>query len=237
MILVLDFGGQYAQLIARRVREARVYSELIPYDTPVEEILAREPEGIILSGGPNSVYGEGAPRVDERLFELGTPTLGICYGMQLMALEMGGKVGSVQIREYGRSEVRVKEHGLLFAGTPDEQVTWTSHGDAIFAVPEGFEVIAETPSVPIIAFEEPERGFFGVQFHPEVRHTEYGMEILKNFLFEACGCSPDWTPVNIITDTVEKIRDQVGRGEGYLRSLGGRGLLDGGDARAPGHRR
>ncbi len=210
MILILDFGGQYAQLIARRVREARVYSELIPYDTPVEKILAREPEGIILSGGPNSVYGERAPRVDPRLFDLGAPTLGICYGMQLMALEMGGKVEAAQIREYGRSDLCIKEHGLLFAGTPDEQVAWTSHGDAVLAVPEGFSVTAATPSVPIIAFEEPERGFFGVQFHPEVRHTEYGMEILKNFLFESCGCTPDWTPVNIITDAVEKIREQVG---------------------------
>ena len=210
MIVVLDFGGQYSQLIARRVREARVYSEMLPYDTPVEEISARELEGIILSGGPCSVYGEGSPRVDERIFELGVPILGICYGMQLMALDLGGKVGAVQIREYGRSDLCIKEYGLLFAGTPDEQVAWMSHGDAVFAPPEGFTVTAETPSVPIIAFEEPEKGFFGVQFHPEVRHTEYGMEILKNFLFEACGCSPDWTPVNIITEAVEKIREQVG---------------------------
>ena len=209
MILVLDFGGQYAQLIARRVREARVYSELIPYDTPTEEILARKPKGIILSGGPNSVYGEGAPRVDRELFDLGVPALGICYGMQLMALEMGGKVGATQIGEYGRSELHVKEHGVLFADTPDEQLAWTSHGDAVFAPPEGFTVTAETSSAPIIAFEEPNKGFFGVQFHPEVGHTEYGMEILKNFLFEVCGCAPDWTPVNIITDAVEKIREQV----------------------------
>ncbi len=212
MILVLDFGGQYAQLIARRVRECRVYSELIPYDTPVEEILARKPEGIILSGGPNSVYQDGAPRVASELFDLDVPQLGICYGMQLMALEMGGTVEAVQIREYGRSQIEVKEQKILFVDTPDEQVAWTSHGDAVLAAPEGFEVTARTPSVPIIAFEEPELhgGRFGVQFHPEVRHTEYGMEILKNFLFEACECTPDWTPVNIITDSVEKIRDQVG---------------------------
>jgi GMP synthase (glutamine-hydrolysing) len=221
LIVVLDFGGQYAQLIARRIREARVYSELIPYDTPVEEILAREPKGIILSGGPNSVYGERAPQVDERLFELGVPSLGICYGMQLMALSLGGKVGATQIREYGRSDLRIKEHGLLFAGTPDEQVAWTSHGDAVFAPPEGFTVTAETPSVPIIAFEEPEKGFFGVQFHPEVRHTEYGMEMLKNFLFEVCGCAPNWTPVNIITDAVEKIREQVGDAKAICGLSGG----------------
>ena len=221
MIVVLDFGGQYAQLIARRVREARVYSELIPYDTPVEEILARKPKGIILSGGPNSVYGEGAPRVDSGLFGLDVPTLGICYGMQLMALEMGGKVGAVQIREYGRSDLSIKEHGVLFAGTPDEQRAWTSHGDPVFAVPEGFTVTAETPDVPIIAFEEPKEGFFGVQFHPEVRHTEYGMEILKNFLFEVCGCAPDWTPVNIITDTIERIRAQVGDAKAICGLSGG----------------
>jgi GMP synthase (glutamine-hydrolysing) len=221
LILVLDFGGQYAQLIARRVREARVYSELIPYDTPIEEILVRKPKGIILSGGPNSVYGEGAPRVNRELFDLGVPALGICYGMQLMALEMGGKVGATQIREYGRSELYVKEHGGLFAGTPDEQLAWTSHGDAVFAPPEGFTVTAETPSVPIIAFEEPKKGFFGVQFHPEVGHTEYGMEILKNFLFEVCGCTPDWTPVNIITDAVEKIREQVGDAKAICGLSGG----------------
>ena len=210
MILVLDFGGQYSQLIARRVRECRVYSELIPYDTPVEEITRRNPDGIILSGGPNSVYGEGAPRVEDGLFDLEAPMLGICYGMQHMALSLGGEVGAVQIREYGRSDLVVKGHEGLFAGTPDEQKAWTSHGDAVFAAPEGFRVTAETPSVPIIAFEEPGAGRFGVQFHPEVRHTEYGMEILKNFLFEACGCKPDWTPVNIITDAVERIREQVG---------------------------
>ncbi|HKH12295.1 MAG TPA: glutamine-hydrolyzing GMP synthase [Rubrobacter sp.] len=212
MILVLDFGGQYSQLIARRVRECRVFSELIPYDTPVEEIRRRNPEGIILSGGPNSVYGEGAPRVDDALFDLEPPMLGICYGMQHMALSLGGEVGAVQIREYGRSDLVVKDHDGLFAGTPDQQKAWTSHGDAVFAAPEGFRVTAETPSVPIIAFEEPalRGGRFGVQFHPEVRHTEYGMEILKNFLFEACGCKPDWTPVNIITDAVERIREQVG---------------------------
>ena len=221
MIVVLDFGGQYAQLIARRVREARVYSELIPYDTPVEEILARKPEGIILSGGPNSVYGEGAPRTDKRLFGLGVPTMGICYGMQLMALEMGGKVGATQIGEYGRSDLLVKDHGVLFSGTPDEQLAWTSHGDAVFAPPEGFAVTAQTPSVPVIAFEEPEKGFFGVQFHPEVGHTEYGMEILKNFLFEVCGCTPDWTPVNIITDAVEKIRAQVGEARAICGLSGG----------------
>jgi GMP synthase (glutamine-hydrolysing) len=221
VILVLDFGGQYAQLIARRVREARVYSELIPYDTPVEEIMAREPEGIILSGGPSSVYQEGAPRVDGALFDLEAPMLGICYGMQLMGLALGGEVGSVQIREYGRSELRVKSHDGIFAGTPDTQRAWTSHGDAVFAAPEGFEVTAETHSVPIIAFEERRSGRYGVQFHPEVRHTEYGMEILKNFLFEVCACRPDWTPVNIITDAVERIRAQVGDAKAICGLSGG----------------
>jgi GMP synthase (glutamine-hydrolysing) len=221
MILVLDFGGQYAQLIARRVREARVYSELIPYDTPIQEIKARNPEGIILSGGPNSVYDDHAPRVEAGLFDLDVPMLGICYGMQLMALVLGGEVGAVQIREYGRSDLVVKSHEGLFAGTPDEQKAWTSHGDAVFAAPDGFEVTAETPSVPIIAFEEPEKRRYGVQFHPEVRHTDYGMEILKNFLFEACECKPEWTPVNIINDAVEKIREQVGGAKAICGLSGG----------------
>jgi GMP synthase (glutamine-hydrolysing) len=221
LILVLDFGGQYAQLIARRVRECRVYSEMIPYDTPVEEIRAKNPEGIILSGGPNSVYQDDAPRMGEGFFDLDTPMLGICYGMQLMALVEGGEVGAVQIREYGRSDLVVKSHEGLFAGTPDEQKAWTSHGDAVFSVPEGFEITAETPSVPIIAFENPEEGRFGVQFHPEVRHTEYGMEILKNFLYEACGCRPEWTPVNIITDAVERIREHVGDARAICGLSGG----------------
>src|ERR687898_2425971 len=223
LILVLDFGGQYAQLIARRVRECRVYSEMIPYDTPVEEIRAKGPEGIILSGGPNSVYEEGAPRTEPDLFDLGVPLLGICYGMQLMALVEDGEVGAVQIREYGRSDLVVKGHEGLFSGTPDEQKAWTSHGDAVLSVPEGFEVTAETPSVPIIAFEDPNRdgGRFGVQFHPEVKHTEYGMEILKNFLYEVCGCKPEWTPVNIITDAVERIREQVGDARAICGLSGG----------------
>ncbi len=210
MILVLDFGGQYAQLIARRVRECRVFSELIPYDTPIEEIRARNPEGIILSGGPNSVYDEGAPRVDPALFDLDIPILGICYGMQLMALDLGGEVGAVQIREYGRSTLEVKDHSGLFAGTAEKQRVWMSHGDAVFSPPDDFVVTAETPSAPIVAFEEPHKKRYGVQFHLEVRHTEYGMEILKNFLFDVCDCRADWTPVNIITDAVEKIRAQVG---------------------------
>src|SRR5918997_5021024 len=221
LILVLDFGGQYAQLIARRVREARVYSELIPYETPIQEIKRRNPEGIILSGGPCSVYEEGAPRVEPELFDLDVPILGICYGMQLMALVLGGEVGAVQIREYGRSDLIVKSHDGLFAGPPDLQKAWTSHGDAVFSPPAGFEVTAETPSVPIIAFEERDRGRYGVQFHPEVRHTEYGLEILKNFLFGACECTPDWTPVNIITDAVEKIMEQVGDAKAICGLSGG----------------
>ncbi len=221
MILVLDFGGQYSQLIARRVRECRVFSEMVPYDTPVDEIRVKSPEGIILSGGPNSVYEDSAPRVDPTLFDLGVPMLGICYGMQLMALEEGGEVGAVQIREYGRSDLLVKNHEGLFAGTPDEQKAWTSHGDAVLSVPEGFEVTAQTPSVPIIAFENAEQERFGVQFHPEVGHTEYGMEILKNFLYEACGCKPEWTPVNIITDAVERIRAQVGDARAVCGLSGG----------------
>lgn len=189
----------------------------------MEEILRREPEGIILSGGPNSVYEDGAPRPDEALFDLDVPMLGICYGMQLMALRHGGDVRAVQIREYGRSTLKIGEHRVLFEGTPEEQTVWMSHGDAVLDTPEGFEVTACTDSVPIVAFEAPGvgSGRYGVQFHPEVRHTEYGMDLLKNFLFEACGCSPDWTPVNIITDAVEKIRGQVGDARAICALSGG----------------
>ena len=236
LILVLDFGGQYAQLIARRVGECRVYSEMVPYDTPVEEIRAKNPEGIILSGGPNSVYEEGAPRVEPDLFELSVPLLGICYGMQLMALVEGGEVGAVQIREYGRSDLVVKSHEGLFAGTPDEQKAWMSHGDAVFSLPEGFEITAETPSVPIIAFEDREQGRFGVQFHPEVRHTEYGMEILKNFLYEGLRL-----PARVDAGQHHYRRGREDkrtgrRGKGHLRTLRRGRFCDGGDARPQGHR-
>ena len=209
-MLVLDFGGQYAQLIARRVRECRVYSELVGHSISPEAIRARNPHAIILSGGPASVYSNGAPRVDARIFELGIPTLGICYGAQLMALELGGRVDRTDAAEYGKTAVQVSE-SILLRDTPDEQTAWMSHRDTVVAAPEGAQVVATSQSTPVAAFESRERGWYGVQFHPEVVHTPHGMEVLKNFLYEIADAPPAWTPAAVIEEQVERIRAQVGR--------------------------
>jgi GMP synthase (glutamine-hydrolysing) len=208
-VLVVDLGGQYSQLIARRVREARVYSELVPYRITPEEVRRRNPYALVLSGGPASVYAEGAPRVDPGLFELGIPTLGICYGMQLLALELGGRVDRTGVSEFGRTELRAEE-GELFAGLPLEQTCWMSHRDSVVAPPEGARVVAGSPSTPIAAFEDPRRRLYGVQFHPEVVHTPYGHDVLKNFLYRAAGAPPTWTAAAVIEEQVERIRAQVG---------------------------
>ncbi len=207
-MLVIDLGGQYAQLIARRVREARVYSELVPHTISPEEIRRRNPVGLILSGGPASVYADGAPHVDAGIFELGVPTLGICYGMQLMALELGGRVDRTDASEFGKATVKVG--GRLANGTPPEQTVWMSHRDSVVAPPEGAEVTASTESTPIAAFEARERGLYGVQFHPEVVHTPHGQEILKNFLYDLAQAPPSWTPAAVIEEQVERIRAQGG---------------------------
>jgi GMP synthase (glutamine-hydrolysing) len=217
--LVLDLGGQYSQLIARRVRECRVFSELVPHTIAVEAIRARDPHALVLSGGPASVYAEGAPRVDPRIFELGIPTLGICYGMQLMALELGGRVDRTGVSEFGKTELRAGE-GELFAGLPDEQVVWMSHRDSVVAPPEGARVVAGSPSTPIAAFEARERRLYGVQFHPEVVHTPHGTDLLKNFLYEVADAPPSWTAAAVIEEQVERIRAQVGR-ERVLCALSG----------------
>ena len=209
-VFVLDYGAQYAQLIARRVRECKVYSEIVPHEIPVEEIARRKPSGLILSGGPMSVYEDGAPDVDPALFELGIPILGICYGMQLMALNLGGKVEPTGIREYGKTELTVSDEGILLDDLPLEQVVWMSHGDTVTAAPAGFKVTAHTGVSPIAAMESAERGLFGVQFHPEVVHTPAGMEILKHFLYHGCDCLPTWTMSSIIEDSVADIREKVG---------------------------
>jgi GMP synthase (glutamine-hydrolysing) len=206
-VLVLDLGGQYAQLIARRVREARVYSELVPHTISPDEVRRRNPVGLILSGGPASVYADGAPRVDPGIFGLGIPTLGICYGMHLMALELGGQVDRGE-GEFGKATVTVG--GRLATGTPPEQTVWMSHRDAVVAPPQGAEVTAATDSTPVAAFESRERGLYAVQFHPEVVHTPHGQEILKNFLYELAGAPPTWTPATVIEEQVERIRAQVG---------------------------
>jgi GMP synthase (glutamine-hydrolysing) len=218
-VLVLDFGGQYAQLIARRVRECRVYSELVGHSISPEAIRARNPHAIILSGGPASVYSDGAPRVDPRIFELGIPTLGICYGAQLMALELGGRVDRTDAAEYGKTTIQVSASALL-EDTPDEQTAWMSHRDTVVAAPEGAQVVATSPSTPVAAFESRERGWYGVQFHPEVVHTPHGMEVLKNFLYEIADAPPAWTPAAVIEEQVERIRAQVGR-ERVLCALSG----------------
>ena len=209
-VLVLDFGGQYSQLIARRVREARVYSELVSHRIGADEIRARNPAALVLSGGPASVYAEGAPLADPRIFELGVPTLGICYGMQLMARELGGAVEANDVSEYGKAEVLIDESAALFHDLPTEQVVWMSHRDSVTAAPAGARVTASSPTTPIAAFEDPERALYGVQFHPEVVHTPHGQRILESFLYDVAGTPPAWTPAAVIEEQVERIRAQVG---------------------------
>jgi GMP synthase (glutamine-hydrolysing) len=220
-VLVVDFGAQYAQLIARRVRECHVYSEIVPFDAPIEELEALRPAGLVLSGGPASVYEPGAPAVDPRLFDLGTPVLGICYGQQAMARALGGHVEHTGLREYGRTTLRVSEPGTLLADLSIEQPVWMSHGDTVTAAPPGFAVTASTDSTPVAAMEAPERGLFGVQFHPEVAHTPRGLDVLKRFLYDGCGLLPEWTPANVIERAVERIRLQVGEGHALCALSGG----------------
>ena len=211
LILVVDFGAQYAQLIARRVREAHVYSEIVPRDTPLAAMLARRPAGIIFSGGPKSVHVEGAPSIDPSVYDAGVPILGICYGAQLVAQQLGGKVARTGQGEYGRTDLRLTgAASTLFGDLPVDQVVWMSHGDSITQAPAGFTVTASTAAVPVAALEAPDRAIYGVQFHPEVAHTARGQEILKHFLYDVCGCPPTWTRVSIIEHAVEAIRQQVG---------------------------
>jgi GMP synthase (glutamine-hydrolysing) len=211
-VLVVDFGAQYAQLIARRVRECRVRSEIVPATISAEEIRRRAPKGIILSGGPKSVYAPGAYRPDPGLYDLGIPVLGICYGHQLIAVALGGEVARADNGEFGRAAVTVGERGggLLFEGLAATQTTWMSHNDAVAAAPAGFRATASSPASPVAAMEDPERRLYGVQFHPEVAHTPNGTEVLKNFLYKACDCLPAWTPTGVIASSIEKIRAQVG---------------------------
>ncbi|WP_030747337.1 glutamine-hydrolyzing GMP synthase [Streptomyces sp. NRRL F-5135] len=211
VVLVVDFGAQYAQLIARRVREARVYSEIVPSTMPVAEMLARKPRAIILSGGPSSVYAEHAPAVDRSLFEAGVPVFGMCYGFQLMATTLGGTVDNTGAREYGRTELRVsRPDSTLFEGTPAEQPVWMSHGDACSAAPEGFTVTASTDLVPVAAFENDEKKLYGVQHHPEVMHSTFGQQVLEHFLYRGAGIEPNWTTANVVDEQIEAIRAQVG---------------------------
>lgn len=219
-VLVIDYGAQYAQLIARRVRECKVYSEILPHDAPLDEIRHRRPRGLILSGGPASVYAPGAPAVDQGLFGLGVPVLGICYGQQGMAQALGGEVARTGVREYGKTGLRVTASSVLFRELPVEQTVWMSHSDAVTRAPEGFRVTARTGASPVAAFEAPERGLYGVQFHPEVAHTPKGIDLLKNFLYEVCDARPAWTRVSIIEEAVREVRERVG-GERIICGLSG----------------
>ena len=213
-VLVVDFGAQYAQLIARRVREADVFSEVVPHTASVEELLARNPGAIILSGGPSSVYAEGAPSLDPALLEAGVPVLGLCYGFQAMARALGGTVEQTGNREYGHTKVSVEpgrdSGGGLLAGLPDQIAAWMSHGDAVTRLPEGIAATASSAGAPVAAFEDPQRRLYGVQWHPEVHHSEYGQQVIRNFVHSCAGLPGDWTPASIVDDQVARIREQVG---------------------------
>ncbi len=208
-ILILDFGSQYSQLIARRVRELKTYSELLPFSTTAEEIKRLNPSGIILSGGPNSCYEEHAPKLDTEVWKLGIPVFGVCYGMQLMAHDLGGTVESAEVREYGRASLTVVHHGDLFAGMDASIDSWMSHGDSVTVLPSGFKVIGRTMATPVAAIADEVRKYFGVQFHPEVVHTRGGLKIIENFVVNVCGCSQSWTMDKFIESTIKDVRNKV----------------------------
>ena len=223
-VLILDFGGQYNQLIARRVRECSVYCEVKPYDLPIEEIRRFDPIGIIFTGGPSSVYEAGSPHPDPEIFRLGLPILGICYGCQLLSHHLGGQVTAAQAdsaREYGKTPTRFDADCRLFRGLPEESVTWMSHGDYMAKVPEGFRLVARSEACPTVGICDEERGFYGVQFHPEVNHTEYGREMLRNFLYGVCGARGDWTMSDYKREAIQAVRAKVGGGKVLLALSGG----------------
>ncbi len=221
-VLVVDFGAQYAQLIARRVREAGVYSEIVPHTITAAEVAEKNPAGIVLSGGPSSVYDPVSPALDEGILQLGVPTLGICYGFQVMATQLGGEVSQTGLREYGSTPVVLAgDGGTLLAGSPHQQTAWMSHGDSVSKAPEGFEVLASSASTPVAAFANDERKLYGVQWHPEVKHTEHGQRVLENFLHRAAGIESKWNPGNVIAEQVARIRAQVGTGRVICGLSGG----------------
>lgn len=221
LVIILDFGGQYNQLIARRVRECSVYCEVLPYTTPAEKIREMKPIGIIFTGGPNSVYDENSPQVDPAVFDLGVPVLGLCYGCQLMARALGGEVRHAPAREFGRTQTYYETDCPLFEGLPSQAVSWMSHNDMISAIPEGFRAAAHTDECPVAAMENREKKLYGIQFHPEVCHTENGLKILQNFLYQICGARGDWTMDCYSRAAVETIRSRVGDGRVLLALSGG----------------
>jgi GMP synthase (glutamine-hydrolysing) len=221
-VLVVDFGAQYAQLIARRVREASVYSEIVPHTISADEVRAMDPIGIVLSGGPSSVYEEGAPALDPGILGLGVPTLGICYGFQVMAQQLGGEVAHTGRREYGSTEATLRVDGnALLGGQPEHQTVWMSHGDSVAVAPEGFDVLASTADTPVAAFANDAQGFYGVQWHPEVKHSPFGQDVIENFLHRAAGIPADWNSGNVIAEQVARIREQVGSGRVIAGLSGG----------------
>lgn len=220
-VLVVDFGAQYAQLIARRVREAGVYSELVPHSMPVDEILAKDPKAIILSGGPASVFEPGAPTIDTKVFESGVPVLGICYGFQVMAYELGGKVDKAALGEYGKTSATIDDADGILADSPAEQTTWMSHGVAVEQAPAGFEVLAHTEGAPVAAMADGSRKLYGVQWHPEVKHSPLGQKLIENFLHRCAALPNDWDASSIIEDQVKKIREKVGDAEVICGLSGG----------------
>ncbi|MEY2826039.1 MAG: glutamine-hydrolyzing synthase [Actinomycetota bacterium] len=209
-VLVIDFGAQYAQLIARRVREASVYSEIVPHTITASEVTALNPAAIILSGGPASVYEKDSPKLDAKILELGIPILGICYGFQILAQSLGGRVDRTGLREYGATSLEIKDGGVLLDNQPNLQVCWMSHGDQVMQAPQGFEVLASTKTTPVAAFESQQKKIFGVQWHPEVKHSEQGQKVLQNFLYKGAGIAPSWTSGNVIAEQVANIKAQVG---------------------------
>lgn len=221
MIIVLDFGGQYNQLIARRVRECSVYCEVHPYNMPIEKIKEMNPKGIILTGGPNSVYGDDSPRCTKELFELGIPVLGICYGSQLMSYILGGKVATAPVSEYGKTEVSVDTSSELFKNVSDSTICWMSHTDYIESAPEGFKIIAHTPVCPVAGMENVERNLYAVQFHPEVVHTVEGTKMLSNFVYNVCKCSGDWKMDSFVERAIEQMREKIGDGKVLCALSGG----------------
>lgn len=220
-VLVVDFGGQYNQLIARRVREANVYSEVVSYKNALKAVKESNPVGIIFTGGPNSVYLEGAPTIQREIFELGIPVLGICYGMQLMAQVLGGTVSRADSQEYGKIQLAIKDHSKLFKDIEAGSQCWMSHFDYVEKAPEGFEIIASTDNSPVAAMRHAEKNLYGVQFHAEVEHTPFGRQMISNFLYEVCGCKGDWTTANFVEESVKKIKDQIGDQKAIIGLSGG----------------